>query len=369
LGLDIGGVIMSRLYAKVESPKDISRINCIIRDEMLVVDSPETLLELKKRSDYLCTLTFSPFWKKKFGPMIETLREVALEENRITTRLANYIAKYKNWDKEFKPWGEGKLKNEEEIKKELEELPEEVIKEVQETVTSLEFSPEILEKLREIFCDIRKAMVLVKDLKELQRLKRQSDLLVAITHLPDFKERFEELYDEIEKIVKKEEERVIKLANIIAEVNKWKAHFEPWSEAEVEGSLEEYIQKLLEEEEKASKYIPTEAKYKYGAVTIWLVYKHPKKKRYYAKRVYLPLTAKDIVLEGPGIFKNRFGKEVYGVKLEYKIRLSPTKIKVRGKEIELPERWVKRYKVVPLPEGVKEVEIKDERPEFAYPVS
>ena len=360
---------MSRIYGKVESPKDISRINCIIRDEMLIVDSPEKLLELKKRSDYLCTLTFSPFWKKKFGPMIESLREVALEENRVTTRLANYIAKYHGWNKEFHAWGEGKVKNEEEIQKELEELPEEVIKEIQETAHSLELTPEILEKLRESFCDIRKAMVMVKDLDELKKLKRQSDLLVAITHLPDFKERFEDVYDKIEELVKKEEERVVTLANIISEVNGWKASFEPWSEAEVEGSLEEYIQRLLEEEEKASKYIPTEAKYKYGAVTIWLVYKHPKRNRYYAKRVYLPLTARDIVIEGPGVFKNRFGKEVYGVRLVYKIRLSPTKIKLRGKEIELPERWVKRYKVVPLPEGVTEVEIKEEKPEFAYPVS
>jgi len=75
---------MGRIYGKVNSPEDIRRINCIIRDEMLYVENEEQLTDLKKRSDYLCTLTYSPFWKKKFGSIIEELREVALEENRIS---------------------------------------------------------------------------------------------------------------------------------------------------------------------------------------------------------------------------------------------------------------------------------------------
>lgn len=55
---------MARIYGKVEDIKDISRINCIIRDEMLKVESEAELSELKKRSDYLCTLTYSPFWRR-----------------------------------------------------------------------------------------------------------------------------------------------------------------------------------------------------------------------------------------------------------------------------------------------------------------
>jgi hypothetical protein len=55
---------MWRIYGRLESAEDIRRINCIIRDEMLTVETPAELTDLKKRSDYLCTLTFSPFWKK-----------------------------------------------------------------------------------------------------------------------------------------------------------------------------------------------------------------------------------------------------------------------------------------------------------------
>jgi len=71
---------MSRIYGKVESVEDISRINCIIRDEMLIVESEAELTELKKRSDYLCTLTYSPFWQKKFGDKIEELRKELLKK-------------------------------------------------------------------------------------------------------------------------------------------------------------------------------------------------------------------------------------------------------------------------------------------------
>jgi len=83
---------MGRIYdGKVESVEDIKRINCMIRDEMLTVKSAAELTDLKKRSDYLCTLTYSPFWKKKFGDKIEELRDVAIKENRATVKTANYV--------------------------------------------------------------------------------------------------------------------------------------------------------------------------------------------------------------------------------------------------------------------------------------
>jgi hypothetical protein len=53
------------IYGEVNSVHDIREINHTIRSEMDRVKSREQLTELKKRSDYLCTLTFSPAWKKK----------------------------------------------------------------------------------------------------------------------------------------------------------------------------------------------------------------------------------------------------------------------------------------------------------------
>jgi hypothetical protein len=226
---------------------------------MLVVETVEQLTELKKRSDYLCTLTHSPFWKKKFGPMIEQLKQVAIEENRITTRLANYIAQYKGWDKRYDPWGE----DDETIEEKLKKLPEEVIKEIAESTVELQLSPEILEQIRRSFCRIRAAMVYADTPDELERLKLQSNLIVALTKTEDFRQRFADVIDEIDALVEKEEERVVKLANIIASVNGWQIHFERWSENELreDETLEQYIQRLIEEEIKSEVYIPTEAKY------------------------------------------------------------------------------------------------------------
>ncbi len=357
---------MARIYGKVESPEDIRRINCIIRDEMLEIDTPEQLTDLKKRSDYLCTLTYSPFWQKKFGAMLEELREVALEENRVSVRLANYVAKYRGWDKVYSPWGSDKRTIEERLK----EIPEEAVKEILESVVELELSPRILEEIRRNFCEIRKAMILADEEELLEKLKKQGDLIVAVTMLPDFRERFSEVLSEIDELVKKEEERSVKLANIIASVKGWKVEFEAWTEDEIreDETIEQYVERLLEEEEKADRYLPTESKYKEGKV-LWLVYFHEGKGRHYAKRLYFPGSAKDIELEGPGEFVNRFGKKVWGVRISYKARVAPASIKIGSRVIHLPERWVNRVKVVPLPKGARDVKLIDERPEFAYPVA
>lgn len=357
---------MAHIYGRVESVTDISRINCIIRDEMLEVESPEQLTDLKKRSDYLCTLTYSPFWKKKFGSQIEKLREVALAENRVTVRLANYVARYKNWDKTYSPWGrENKT-----IDELLKEIPESIIKEITETVVELKLSPEILEEIRRAFCEIRKGMVLAEEEELLERLKRQSDLLVAITHLKDFQERFSDVIDRIKSLVEVEEKRTVKLANIVAEVNNWKVEFELWDESDVkeDETLEQYVERLLKEEERASRYVPTEVKYKEGKV-LWLVYYHEGRNRHFAKRIYFPGSAKDIVMEGPGEFENRFGKKVWGVKITYKAKIAPAVIRIGGRVIHLPERWVERSKVLPIPKEAKEIKLLEEKPDFAYPVA
>ncbi len=357
---------MSRIYGKVSGPRDIERINCIIRDEMLAVGSEAELTDLKKRSDYLCTLTFSPMWKKKFGAMVEQLREVALLENRVTVRLANYVAKYHGWDKAYDPWGSEDAT----IEQKLSEIPEEILSELEEDFEELRVSPEILEELRQNFCEIRKGMILAKDQDMLEEFKRKSDLLVAITHLPDFKERFEDVDDKVEELVHKEEERTVKLANIIATVSGWKTEFYKWSEEEIDEkeTIEQYVQRLLEEEQKADQYIPTEVKYRQGVVK-WLVYKHAGKNREYAKRIYFSGYAHDFKIEWPGEFENRFGRKVWWIKITYKTLVRPTVIHKKGITIHLPQRVVSRSKIVELPKEAVDIRLLDQKPGSAYNIA
>ena len=357
---------MTVIYWKVNSAEDIRRINCIIRDEMLVVESEEQLMDLKKRSDYLCTLTYSPFWKEKFGSMVEQLRQVAYEENRISVRLANYISKYKGWNKQFDAWWDDDLTVEEKLK----HLPEEVVKEISESTVNLQLSPEILDEIRRSFCRIRAGMVMVETEIQLTTLKKQSDLLVAITKTSEFRKRFEDTLDKIDELVEKEEQRVIDLANIVSEVNEWKVNYEKWSEDQIAEweNIDSYVEKLLQEEEKSETYIPTESRYP-GGKTMWLVYKHPVRNREYAKRIYFSGNVRNIVIDWPGVFENKFGRKVFGVKITYETLVRPTTIHRWGIEIHLPERWVKKYKVVELPKWVTKVELLDKRPEIAYPVA
>jgi hypothetical protein len=93
------------IYGEVNSIKDIRELNRTIRQEMDRVKTREQLTELKKRSDYLCTLTFSPAWKTKFGEKVNRLREVAMEENRKTVQHANEVARRHGWPADYDPWG------------------------------------------------------------------------------------------------------------------------------------------------------------------------------------------------------------------------------------------------------------------------
>ncbi|WP_456471223.1 hypothetical protein [Caminibacter sp.] len=356
---------MGRIYGRVESVEDVRRINCIIRDEMLNVESAAELTDLKKRSDYLCTLTYSPFWQKKFGDKIEELRESAIEENRATVKTANYMAKYKKFDRSYEPW-----KKEINIEEQLKEIPNQVVEELTNSIFSLQKSVEILEELRKSFCDIRKAMVLCENVECLDRLKKAVDILSTLPYLESFKVHFDEgLLGVIDKLINEEKERSVKLANIIAEVNGWDRFYQSVSDEDFETTAEEYLRKLLEEEEKASTYIPTEVKYKGGAKVLWLVYYHPGRKREYAKRLYFPADAFDIKVEGPGEFKNKFGNKVYGIKIIYKMTIKPTTIHVRGKEIHLPERVVTKTKIVPIPEIAQDIRIVEEKPESAMDIA
>jgi len=356
---------MARIYGKVESVEDVRRINCMIRDEMLTVKSVAELTDLKKRSDYLCTLTYSPFWQKKFGDKIEELRDVAIKENRATVKTANYVAKYKGFDKEYSPW-----KKEIDVEEELKHIPKQVIEELTHSLFSLKLSVDILENLRREFCEIRKAMVLCEDVDCLDKLKKSVDILSVLPHLDSFQSHFDEgIISAIDKLINAEKERSVKLANMIAEVNGWDRFYQSISNEDFESTAEAYLNKLLEEEDKSSTYIPTEVKYKGGAKVLWLVYYHPRRKREYAKRIYFPADAFDIKVEGPDYFKNRFGNWIYGIKITYKMTIKPTTIHVRGHEIHLPERIVTKTKVVEIPEVAENIRIMEEKPESAMNIA
>ena len=356
---------MGRIYGKVENVDDIRRINCIIRDEMLKVEDDAELTELKKRSDYLCTLTYSPFWQKKFGDKIEEMRNVAIEENRATVKTANYIAKYKGFDKEYEPW-----KKEIDIEEQLRQIPQRVVEELTNSVFSLKLSINILEEIRSEFCEIRKAMVLCENVECLDKLKRAVDILSTLPFIEEFTEHFDEgVLSAIDKLINLEKERSVELANIIAEVKGWERYYQVINEEDFETTAEDYLNKLLEEEEKSETYIPTEAKYKGGAKVLWLVYYLPRRKREYAKRLYFPADAFDIKVEGPDIYKNKFGNDVYGIKITYKMTIRPTVIHVRGKEIHLPERVITKTKIVPVPKDATDFRIVEERPNSAMDIA
>jgi hypothetical protein len=108
---NIGGSLMARtqedthIYGAVNSLEDLRRINQEIRQEMDTVTAQAQLTELKKRSDYLCTLAEAPSWQEKFGQRINRVREVAQEEDAKTTQHANKLAKKHGWDTEYHSWG------------------------------------------------------------------------------------------------------------------------------------------------------------------------------------------------------------------------------------------------------------------------
>lgn len=367
---------MAWIYGPVNNVDDIRRINCLIRDEMLKVERPEELTDLKKRSDYLCTLTFSPFWQKKFGPRVDKLREVSREENVATVRLANYVARRKGWDKHYNPW---QAKTAKEIEEKLDKLDDLLIEEI-EKAKPLEIIAEIqneLDVLRREFCRLRKAMLFVDEPNELTELKKYADFLVTLTYSRELERRLGDDIAKIREIALKENERSVELANLVAEVNGWDIAYDVWNEDDLvqEDTVEEYLQRLLEEEKKADTYVPTEARYRSGK-TLWLVYESPHQyrggrvyPRLRVKRIYFPGDAFDITMEGPGEYTTRFGRKVFGVKITYKTHIAPTTIRRRGRVIQLPERVVTRTKIVQLDDGATNVRLVEERPEKAYPVA
>ncbi len=95
------------IYGEVNSLQDIKEINRKIRKEMSDVRGRDQLTELKKRADYLCTLTLAPSWKTRFGKKSAQFLRTAEKEDEMTTRKANEIARKKGFDVEYHAWRGG----------------------------------------------------------------------------------------------------------------------------------------------------------------------------------------------------------------------------------------------------------------------
>lgn len=361
---------MGWIYGPVNNVDDIARINCLIRDEMLIASTSEQLTELKKRSDYLCTLTYSPFWRKKFGEEIERLREEAIRQNRGSVRLANMIAKVRGWSKEFSPWGKEKYKN---FEKHLKEVIDSILNDIENAIYEKKGQIEI--DLRKLFCQIRFSMLYVDNIVDLYALKKKAESWTFTTFGKVFMLFFQtNVLEELRELAIMEFNRTVDLANLIADYYGWDIEFEYFNESDIEQEedLEDFIERLEEEEKKAQQYIPSEAKYGQAKI-LWIVYELPevvRGKRRRAKRVYLPADARNIKIEGPGWYKTRFGREVWGIKITYSKTIRARRIKRGNLEIEIGPTEVTRTKIVSIPESVKEIFVVDEeRPEDAMPIA
>jgi hypothetical protein len=92
------------IYGEVSNLQDIRDINREICQEMNGVRGSDQRTELKKRSDYLCTLTLAPSWQQRFGKKSDRYLEVARTEDLTTTSRANSIAKRKGFELQYHPW-------------------------------------------------------------------------------------------------------------------------------------------------------------------------------------------------------------------------------------------------------------------------
>lgn len=91
---------MSTIYGHIENSKDIGKINRRIRTEIRQARTKSRITELKRRSRYLITLTYSPNFKKKYN--ILAIRRRAKAEYKLTTRVAN--ARLRKVSKSSKPY-------------------------------------------------------------------------------------------------------------------------------------------------------------------------------------------------------------------------------------------------------------------------
>lgn len=81
------------VYGDVGGVTDIREINREIRRQVKNAKKRSRLTELHRRSSYLCTLTNSPAWKKKFYGKLTKMKRVAREEFKRTAKAVNRQAK------------------------------------------------------------------------------------------------------------------------------------------------------------------------------------------------------------------------------------------------------------------------------------
>ncbi len=363
---------MGLVFEKIERPEDIAKYSCIIRDEMLKAKNHEELEKLKKHADYFCAFTHSKIWEKRLGSIIEKMREVAVEENDITVKLANFVAKSKKWDIYFIPCtGEA-----EEIEERLKNMPQEVIKEIENFASKINLSSNIIEDLKSHFCEIRKAMVLANSPEALKKLKEETNVLVAITHLEDFKKKFSSQIDEIQELIEEEERKTIEVANIVAKANNWNLHFEIDTLGQIKehGTAEEYLEKTLttlkifsdtflksfgkyvkkikRREQTKKEDIKKESISTHEPKTekiVWIMYHKDGQEKTLKKKIKLPPTARNIKIEGPDYFENKTGKKVWGIKLTYESKISK----------DGTETWVQRTRIIPFAENVHQANLEE----------
>lgn len=74
------------MYSHVENAKDIGKINREIRSQIRSAKTRKFIIELKRRSGYLITLTHSKSWKKRHN--VAALRKRAKAEYITTSKVA-----------------------------------------------------------------------------------------------------------------------------------------------------------------------------------------------------------------------------------------------------------------------------------------
>jgi hypothetical protein len=94
----------TNIYGEVSKLGDIREINRRIRREMSEAESKDQITELKRRSDYLCTLTYAPTWQQRFGRKTVRFRTAARQEDVKTTHAANRYARKHGFEPNYHAW-------------------------------------------------------------------------------------------------------------------------------------------------------------------------------------------------------------------------------------------------------------------------
>jgi hypothetical protein len=80
------------------------------------------------------------------------------------------------------------------------------------------------------------------------------------------------------------------------------------------------------------------------------------------RRFYLPASATNVEITGPGKTRKRTGRRVNGVEVHYLAWVAPAKARRGSSEYRLPERWADRMKVIEVPDSAESVRLTDNPP-------